>query len=84
MTKSDKEKIKPKGGVMNQYTAIIKQDGDWFIGWIGEVPGVNCQEKSREELITSLKITLKEALELNKQEALVSAGQDYKEVPIAL
>jgi hypothetical protein len=32
---------------MNQtYTAVIKQDADWWIGWIEEVP-VNCQESSR-------------------------------------
>ena len=51
-----------------EYTAIIKKDDDWWIGWIEEVPGVNCQEKSRDELMTSLRITLKEALEFNRQE----------------
>ena len=54
---------------MNQYTAIIKQDGDWWIGWIQEVPGVNCQESTREELLETLKITLGEMLELNKEDA---------------
>lgn len=29
----------------NEYTAIIKKDGDGYIGWIEEIPGVNCQEK---------------------------------------
>ena len=46
------------------YTAIIKQDKDWWIGWIEEVLGVNCQEKSREELLQSLYEALQEALEL--------------------
>ena len=23
-----------------EYTAVIKQDNDWWIGWIEEVPGV--------------------------------------------
>ena len=51
---------------MNQtYTAIIKEDGDWWIGWIEEISGVNCQEKTRGELIESLKETLREALEFN-------------------
>ena len=54
---------------MNNYTAIIKQDGDWWIGWIQEVPGVNCQEASREELLETLRITLGEILELNKEDA---------------
>jgi len=66
----------------NTYTAITKQDGDWWIGWIEEVPGVNCQEKTREELIESLKITLKEALEFNRQEARKAAVQDYSEEPL--
>lgn len=54
----------------SQYTAIIKRESDWWIGWIEEVPGVNCQERSRKQLMESLKVTLKEALELNKQDAL--------------
>lgn len=54
---------------MNNYTAIIKQDGDWWIGWIQEVPGVNCQEPTREELLETLRITLGEMLELNKEDA---------------
>ena len=45
-----------------QYTAIVKQQGDWWIGWIEEVPGVNCQESSREELIESLRVTLHERI----------------------
>ena len=62
---------------MNKYTAIIKQDGEWWIGWIEEVPGVNCQEKTRSELIESLKQTLTEAISFNRQEAILSAGDDY-------
>ena len=54
----------------NTYTAILKRDGDWWIGWIEEVPGVNCQEKTREELLESLSVTLKEALEFNREEAI--------------
>ena len=45
-----------------EYTAVIKQEDDWWIGWIEEVPGVNCQERTREELMGTLRITLKEAL----------------------
>jgi predicted RNase H-like HicB family nuclease len=49
--------------MQNAYTAVIKQDGDWWIGWIQEITGVNCQEASREELLESLRVTLREALE---------------------
>lgn len=68
----------------SEYKAVIKQDGDWWIGWIEEVPGVNCQEASREELLETLQITLREALELNKQDAIAAAGGNYQEEPIAV
>jgi hypothetical protein len=29
----------------NEYTAIVKKEHDWWIGWIEEVPGVNCKKK---------------------------------------
>jgi len=51
----------------NSYTAAVKQDKAWWIGWIEEVPGTNCQEATREELLESLKIALTEALEFNLQ-----------------
>ncbi len=61
------------------YTALIKQDGDWWIGWIEEVPGVNCQERTRDELLDTLRITLREALEFNRGEAIDAAGSNYDE-----
>ena len=66
------------------YTAVVKQSGNWWIGWIEEVPGVNCQEASKEELLESLRVTLREALEFNRREALEAAGETYEEEPIAL
>ena len=68
----------------SQYTAVVKKEGDWWIGWVEEVPGVNCQERSRGRLMESLKVTLKEALEFNKQDALTAAGTDFQEEKIAL
>jgi hypothetical protein len=45
------------------FTAITQYDDGWWIGWIEEIPGINCQEPTREELLESLKVTLREALE---------------------
>jgi predicted RNase H-like HicB family nuclease len=59
------------GCLMNaEYTAVVKKSGKWWIGWIEEIPGVNCQESTHEELIESLRVTLKEALEFNRQDAI--------------
>jgi len=68
----------------NKYTAVIKQRGNWWIGWIEEVPGVNCQEATREELIETLRVTLQEAIEMNKLEALTAAESDYSEIVVKI
>ena len=67
-----------------EYTAIIKRSEDWWIGWIEEVPGVNCQERTREELRRSLSEALVEALAFNRREALEAAGDDYQEEKVAV
>jgi hypothetical protein len=59
---------------------VVKQDGDWWIGWVEEVPGVNAQESTREGLLASLKVVLQEALEMNR----AAAGSCYEELALAL
>ena len=61
---------------MNEYTAVIKRDGDWWIGWIEEVPGASCQETSRDKLLETLNITLREALEFNRRDAIAAGEGD--------
>ena len=68
----------------NNFTAVIKQDGDWWIGWIELVPGVNCQEATRAELVESLRVTLGEALAFNREDALSLAGVNFEEELIAV
>ncbi len=70
--------------MQQSYTAVIKQDANWWIGWVEELPGVNCQELTREELLESLRVTLGEAIEFNRMEARRAAGNGYEELPIAV
>ena len=69
---------------MSEYTAIVQQSGEWWIGWVEEVPGVNCQERTREELIETLRVTLHEALEANRVEARLAASIGFEEIRIAV
>lgn len=66
------------------YTAVLKNSDGCWIGWIEEVPGVNCQEETRQELIQSLQATLREALEFNRRDAIEAAGEGFDEEPIAV
>ena len=64
------------------YTAIIRRDSDWWIGWIEEVPGVNSQGATREELLENLRDALGEALAMNRNDARNAAGSPFEEVAI--
>jgi predicted RNase H-like HicB family nuclease len=66
-----------------KYTAVIQQTEHWWIGWVEEVPGVNSQGKTREELLENLRSALGEALEMNRadrgdREWLQSHGRVYE------
>ena len=69
---------------MSEYTAIVKQSGEWWIGWIEEVPGVNCQERTRDELLETLRVTLQEAVEMNRADARRAATEDFEEIRIGV
>jgi len=65
--------------VKRSFTAVVKQDEGWWIGWIEEIPGVNSQGKTRAELLKNLRSALKEVLEFNREDALAAAKSDYEE-----
>ena len=66
------------------YHVIVKEQDNYWIDWIEEVPGVNCQESTREEHLESLTITLREALLFNRMDALHAAKESYEELNIAI
>jgi len=49
-------------GELMKYRAVIKKAGDWWIGWLLDLPGVNAQEKTREKLIASLRVGAEDML----------------------
>ena len=65
-----------------KYTAVIRQDGPWWIGWIEELSGVNSQGETREELISNLREAVTEAIEMNREDARKAAGESFEEVTI--
>lgn len=49
-----------------QFTAIYKKDGEWYLGWIEEIPGVNTQGRTLKETKENLKEALWLILETNR------------------
>lgn len=69
---------------MATFTAVIKHNGPWWIGWVEEIPGVNSQGATREELLDNLRSALAEAVEMNRADALTAAVADYEEETVTL
>jgi len=46
-----------------KYRAVIKKSDGWWIGWLIDLPGVNAQEKTKSELIKSLRVGAEDMLD---------------------
>jgi toxin YoeB len=54
-----------------KYRAIIKKSGEWWIGWLIDLPGVNAQERTRKKLIDLIKDCMRDPFRgLGKPEPL--------------
>jgi predicted RNase H-like HicB family nuclease len=45
-----------------KYRAVVTKSGEWWIGWLVDLPGVNAQEKTKQELLKSLTIGAEDML----------------------
>ena len=66
--------------IQRYHTIIRPQPNGWFVGWVEEIPGVNSQGRTRDELIENLQSALEEASAMNRAEARTAAVGDYEEV----
>ena len=61
----------------NKFTAVFEQDGDWWIGYVEELPGTNTQGETLEEARENLKEAVQLILEANRELARREAeGKD--------
>ncbi len=54
----------------NEFTAIIEQDGPWFVAYSPEIPGANGQGKTKEEARDNLAEAIKLILEDRREDGL--------------
>lgn len=54
----------------NEFTAIIEQDGPWFIAYSPEIPGANGQGRDKEEALQSLSEAIRLILEDRREDGL--------------
>jgi predicted RNase H-like HicB family nuclease len=60
----------------NEFTAIIEEDGEWFIAYCPEIPGANGQGRTIEECRQNLAEAIRLILEDRREDALRAVPQD--------
>lgn len=66
------------------YTATIIETEDWWIGWFDSIPGINCQEKTRDDLIESLKEAFRESKQIDRIDSEFYASEGIERHLISL
>ena len=51
--------------MVNEFSAVYEQDGEWFIGYCPEIPEANGQGKTLDECRESLSEAIKETISLS-------------------
>ena len=54
----------------HEFTAVVEQDGEWFVAYCPEMPGANGQGKTRDEALDSLRDAIALILEDRREEGL--------------
>ena len=67
---------------MSTYTAVIRQADKYWVGWVQEIPGVIAQADSRDELIENLQITLKDMIDMYREQSLEGMEEPYEKISI--
>ncbi|HEX9670791.1 MAG TPA: type II toxin-antitoxin system HicB family antitoxin [Thermoanaerobaculia bacterium] len=60
----------------NEFTAVIEQDGDWYVGYCPEIPGANGQGHTLEECRRSLAAAIELILADRREDALRGVPAD--------
>jgi predicted RNase H-like HicB family nuclease len=58
----------------NEFTAIVEQDGPWFVAYCAEVPGANGQGRTREECLDNLRAAIALILDSGVEQQPVVVG----------
>jgi predicted RNase H-like HicB family nuclease len=68
----------------NEFTAIVEQDGPWFVAYCAEVPGANGQGKTHDECLANLRAAIELILEHRREESLRALPPDARQEPVVV
>jgi predicted RNase H-like HicB family nuclease len=63
----------------NEFTAIVEQEGPWYVAYCAEVPGANGQGKTQDECLANLREAISLILQHRREETLRALPPDAKQ-----
>ena len=54
---------------MERFTAVFEQQGDWWVGYVEELPGANIQGRTLDDAREDLKEAVRLVIETNRAQA---------------
>jgi predicted RNase H-like HicB family nuclease len=63
-------------GMRNEFTSVIEEDGEWFIGYCPEIPGANGQGRTADECRANLSEAIALILEDRREDGLRGVPQN--------
>ncbi|MHC4134071.1 MAG: type II toxin-antitoxin system HicB family antitoxin [Planctomycetota bacterium] len=60
----------------NEFTAVVEQDGPWYVAYCPEIPGANGQGQTKEECLENLKEAIKLILQDRREDGLKGVPDD--------
>lgn len=60
---------------MEHFTAVFEQDGEWWVGYVEELPGANTQGRTLDEARENLHEAVQLILEANRELARREIGE---------
>lgn len=67
-----------------QFTAVYKKSGKWYLGWVEELSGVNTQGRTLAEARKNLEEALTLVLETNRIISRKDAGARARREPLCV
>ena len=66
------------------FTAVVFNDGEWYVGWCPEIKGANGQGKTRKDCLADLAASVETMLDYYRAEALKEAPPNAEHTVLTL
>ena len=68
--------------MQHEFTAVVEQDGDWFVAYAPEIPGANGQGRTRDDALASLADAIALILEDRREDGLRGVPADAERTTV--